>query len=222
LELALAKYHLAQATAAPGTSRLTIAQENCLWGSYKLLLSIAAMQISDGEATEAEKATIARMQAHCILPPAPWDTAAFGAPPSPPRAPGTPSLAEGATAAGTSSKRSKPTKWWLQPDDADWRKSAWTRPVANRTRTIKVRGNKNEGWIELPDVAVREFLTWYDHAELFDEKKGVVTDFDRNHAYDYRFEGGKWLSQRNPNHPESNPREVQVLYSGAPPEDGNW
>ena len=47
LDAVFAKYHILQASAAAGTSGLTVPQESCLWGSYKLLLLVAAMQIND-------------------------------------------------------------------------------------------------------------------------------------------------------------------------------
>ena len=65
-------------------------------------------------------------------------------------------------------------------------------------------------------------MAWYDHARDGDVKKSVTTDFVHKHAYDYKVEGGVYLSQRNPNHPENPPREVQVIYVGAVETDTNW
>ena len=75
---------------------------------------------------------------------------------------------------------------------------------------------------ELPPRAREELLAWCDTARVGDAKKSVTTDFAKNHAYDYTFEGGVYLSQQNPNHPQSRPREVQVIYVGAVEKDTNW
>ena len=88
-------------------------------------------------------------------------------------------------------------------------------------RTIKVRGDGNQ-WIELPPCAREELLKWYDRAKIGDMKKGVIANLENRHAYDYKFEGGIYLTQRNPNHPDSPPREVQVIYVGAVETDSNW
>jgi len=222
LDAVFAKYHILQATAAAGTSGLTVPQESCLWGSYKLLLLVAAMQINDCGPTDQEKETIVRMQAQGVLPPSPWDPATFRAPPSPPGAPGTPADAVDAIASGSAKHRKRTGKWWEHPADAEWRHGDWTEPKPDRSRIIKVKGNKNEGWIELKPATTAELLAWYDKAQPLDEKKGVVTDHEKRHSYDYRFEGGKYLTQRNPNFPDSNPRECQVLYFGVAPDEGNW
>jgi len=199
-----------------------VPQETCLWGSYKLLFLVAAMQINDCGPTDQEKETIVRMQAQGVLPPSPWDPATLRAPPSPPGVPGTPAGAVDATASGSAKPRTKAVKWWLHPADAEWRHAVGTRPHPERSRTIKVKGNKNEGWIELRPATVAELLAWYDGAQLFDEKKGVVTDPEKKHSYDNKFEGGKCLTHRNPNFPDSNPRECQVLYFGVAPDERNW
>jgi len=186
-----------------------------------LLLLVAAMQINDCGPTDQEKETIVRMQAQGVLPPSPWDPATFRAPPSPLGAPATPPAAsENAAGSGGSSKGNK--RWWEDPPDAAWRQEKWFEHHAERTRTIKVKGNKNEGWIELAPYAVRELLHWYDRAAVFVVYKEDSAATEKRHFYDYRYEGGRWLSQRNPNFPESNPKACQVLYVGAVPEDGNW
>ena len=103
----------------------------------------------------------------------------------------------------------------MDPPDADWRKADWITHDAARARIIKVLGDKKE-WIELPPVPTRQLLAWHDTAQRGDTIKGVTTDPVRNHAYDYTYEGGCWLSQRNPNFPDSPPRHVQVAYVGDP------
>ena len=51
--------------------------------------------------------------------------------------------------------------------------------------------------------------------------KGVVTNAN-GHAYDYRVEGGKYLTQTNPNYSGTRSRECQILYAGGPLEDQRW
>jgi hypothetical protein len=93
----------------------------------------------------------------------------------------------------------------LDPADADWRKDPWISHDEGRARVFKVTGDK-EGWIELPVVATQRLLAWHDKAQPGDTIKGVTTDIVRNRAYDYTYEGGCWLSQRNPDVPASPPR----------------
>jgi len=222
LDRALVRYHLAQTDTATRTSHLTVTQEMIMFSVYKHLLLVAAMQLSASGPTEQDQAIIVRMQALGILPPSPWDNMAAPAPPSPPGAASPPADAEHATASGPAKSRKTRGKWWMDDADAEWRRATWCSAQDGRSRTIKVRGNKNEGWIELRPPTVAELLRFYDKAQLFDEVKGVVTDPETKHCYDYRFEGGKYLSQRNPNFPESNPRECQVLYCGVEPSETNW
>ena len=55
---------------------------------------------------------------------------------------------------------------------------------------------------------------------MLDTKVGVVTNAN-GHAYDYRIEGGKYLTQKNPNF-DSGPRECHILYVGTPVEESAW
>ena len=71
-------------------------------------------------------------------------------------------------------------------------------------------------------MPTRQLLAWHDSAQRGDTIKGVTTDPVRNHAYDYTYECSSYMTQRNPNFPDSRPRTVQVVYVGAAETDGNW
>ena len=90
----------------------------------------------------------------------------------------------------------------------------------DRRRTIKVLldGNKYE---DMEPTVVQTLLDWYDKGHLFDVKKGVLNKAN-DRAYDYRIEGGKHLTQNNPNYPESNPRPCQILYVEAAVPESTW
>lgn len=222
LDKAAAKYHMVQARAASSPVPMTMSEENCVMHALRLMLLTCSMQVSTRGATDQEKATMLRLQQHAILPPTETWAAMGSAPPSPPGPPSAAAAAEEPAAGSSAKKRSKAKRqWWLDPPDAEWRKEPWTMHDTGRNRTIKVMGDKKE-WIELPFQAVRQLLQWYDTSALFAEIRGVVTDLTRNHAYDYRIEGGKFLTQRNPNYPDSPPRECQVLYAGAVETESNW
>ena len=224
LDLAVGKYHQAQAEAAKASCQLTMVEENCIMGGLRLMLLTCAMQVHNRGATAADKNTIGRLQLLGILPPTDsWNKVAGCAPPSPPGAPATAmETDDGASSEAEKKKpRSKNPRWWLDAPDAEWRKAAWIAHDAARARIIKVMGDKKE-WIELPPVPTAQLLAWHDTAQPGDTIKGVTTDLVRNHAYDYTYEGGCWLTQRNPNFPDSRPRTVQVVYAGAPMQDGNW
>jgi hypothetical protein len=199
-------------------------EENCIMGGLRLMLLTCAMQVHNRGATAADQNTIGRLQLLGILPPTDsWNKVAGCAPPSPPGAPATAMETDDGTASEADKKetRARNRQWWLDPPDADWRKEGWISHDPNRDRVIKVLGDKKE-WIELPPVPTRQLLAWHDSAQRGDAIKGVTTDLVRNHAYDYTYEGGCWLTQRNPNFPDSRPRTVQVVYVGAPMRECNW
>ena len=77
-------------------------------------------------------------------------------------------------------------------------------------------------WITFPPNAVKILLAWYDKARVGDSIEAVETDEVRHHAYDYRFEGSKYLTQHNPMHREANPRECQVVYVGSEETEDHW
>ena len=224
LDLAVGKYHQAQAEAAKASCQLTMVEENCIMGGLRLMLLTCAMQVHNRGATAADQNTIGRLQLLGILPPTDsWNKVAGCAPPSPPGAPATAMETDDGAASEADKKktRSRNRQWWLDPPDADWRKADWITHDAARARIIKVMGDKKE-WIELPPVPTAQLLAWHDTAQPGDTIKGVTTDLVRNHAYDYTYEGGCWLSQRNPDFPDSRPRHVQVAYVGDPLRTPPW
>ena len=131
--------------------------------------------------------------------------------------------AEQAASSGTagSSKKKKPKtrRWWEDDIEAEWRKEPWVMHDVDRKRTIKVLLD-GQKWEVLDDEVVQTLLNWYDKGQLFDVKKGVLNKNER--AYDYRIEGGKHLTQNNPNYPESNPRHCQILYVEAAEPESTW
>ena len=84
----------------------------------------------------------------------------------------------------------------------------------DRVRTIKVKLDGKQGWGTLSAAGTQRLLAWYGQGKLMDVIKGVVTNDANGYAYDYRIENGKYMSQNNPNFPQSNPRECQVVYVG--------
>jgi len=54
-------------------------------------------------------------------------------------------------------------------------------------------------------VATQRLLACHNKAQPGETIKGVTTDLVRNHAYDYPYEGGCWMTQRNPNFPDIRP-----------------
>ena len=132
--------------------------------------------------------------------------------------------AEQAASSGTagSSKKKKPKtrRWWEDDIEAEWRKEPWVTHDVERRRTIKVLLDGKK-WEELDDEVVQTLLKWYDKGRLFDVKKGVMNK-KIERAYDYRIEGGKHLTQNNPNYPESNPRHCQILYVEAAVPESTW
>ena len=90
LDLAVGKYHQAQAEAARASCQLTMVEENCIMGGLRLMLLTCAMQVHNRGATAADQNTIGRLQVLGILPPTDsWNKVAGCAPPSPPGAPAT-------------------------------------------------------------------------------------------------------------------------------------
>ena len=89
-----------------------------------------------------------------------------------------------------------------------------------RRRIIKVRLDGKE-WGELTEEGTQRLPSWYDRGRLMDVLKGVVTNAN-GQSYNYRIEGGKYLTQTNPNFPGTNPKECQILYVGEEAEDTWW
>ena len=124
------------------------------------------------------------------------------------------------TAGGSKRRKPKARAWWNDDMDAEWRKEPWVLCDAERKRTIQVMCDGKK-WVELDCAAVQTLLAWYDRARLGDVKKGVGCQ-QNGRAYDYKIEGGKYLTQNNPNFPESNPRPCQILYVGASEPEDSW
>ena len=190
----------------------------------KLQLTGCAMLLKSHGLTDQDHATITRLTFMNLLPPpAQWTDHGI-APPSPPIDATAAAAADETVATGGSGKKKNKSKhkWWEDPDDAPWRHEPWVSATQGRHRTIKVKGDGADNWIEFPRQAVEQLLAWYDFARRGDTLQAVVTDIARNHAYDYKIEGGKYLSQRNPSCPDSKPREVQILYAGEIETATNW
>ena len=123
-------------------------------------------------------------------------------------------------AGSTRKKRTKMRKWWEDAADAEWRKEPWVVHDVERTRTIKVMLDGHE-YVPLESDVVQTLLTWYDKGHLGDEIKGVKCKVN-DRAYDYKIEGGKYLTQNNPNYPDSKPRPCMILYDGAAEPASTW
>ena len=132
--------------------------------------------------------------------------------------------AEQAASAGdagsTKKRKAKQRQWWNDPADAEWRQEPWVRHDVDRTRTIKVMVEARK-FVTMEQDVVQTLLNWYDRGHLFAEIKGVMCKANER-AYDYRIEGGRYLTQNNPNYPESPPRECQILYGGAAEPASTW
>ena len=118
LDLAVGKYHQAQAEAARASCQLTMVEENCIMGGLRLMLLTCAMQVHNRGATAADQNTIGRLQLLGILPPTDsWNKVAGCAPPSPPGAPATAMETDDGAASEADKKkpRSRNRQWWLDP-----------------------------------------------------------------------------------------------------------
>ena len=142
LDLAVGKYHQAQAEAAKASCQLTIVEENCIMGGLRMLLLTCAMQVHNRGATGADQNTIERLQLLGILPPTDsWNQVGGCAPPSPQGAPATHVATDAASASGSypNKRPYNPRKWWLDPPDADWRQDTWISHDFYRDRVINSR-----------------------------------------------------------------------------------
>lgn len=114
---------------------------------------------------------------------------------------------------GPRNRKSKTS--WDDPRTAEWRQEPWVYHNPARRREIRVFGGKATGWIKLPPEPTQILLRWYDGGQLGDIYEGLRTDPDNDHSYDYRIEGGKYLTQRNVNR-SGEPRECHIVYGEAP------
>ena len=129
-----------------------------------------------------------------------------------------PDQASGGGGRNRGKKKSSAAHHWDDPKDAEWRhEEAWVVSHWERGRSIRVWGGEATKWITLPDTPTQELMHWYDHGKLFDMKKGVKVVTDEGDMYlDYRIEGGKYLTQNNPNRPGP-VRECRIVYVGQDP-----
>lgn len=107
--------------------------------------------------------------------------------------------------------------WLQEPLDAPWRMAPKRPAIEGRPRTVVVAGNKGEGWIKMPDRAVETLLAFYDAAEIYSVSADVIGA--NGWTYTFRFEGGIYLSQQNPNHPDQPRRQARVVYVGEEVDD---
>ncbi len=118
----------------------------------------------------------------------------------------------GGAGGGGRNKKKKSKFSWDDPLDAPWRLSEdWIYNKPGHRRYIKVNCGARQGWLTLPPGPTQQLLEWYDESRLGDEIFGVMTDLENQHAYNYRIEGGMYLTQRNPNR-ENTPRECHIFY----------
>ena len=190
--------------------------------AMKMVLIACAWHTKQCDDSPANQAAFQQMQGMGWLPP-------HGFPSTPGMGGGSASAcaseqAEQAPSSGPggSSKKKKPKNrhWWKDDMDAEWRQEPWVTHDVSRRRTIKVLCD-GKTWEELDHEAVQTLLAWYDKGSLGDVKKGVMIKKNER-AYDYRIEGGKHLTQNNPNYPDSNPRPCQIVYVGAAEPEATW
>jgi hypothetical protein len=113
----------------------------------------------------------------------------------------------------TSGKKKKAKKKAFDwEEDGEWRAEPKLPNDPTRERGIKVMINEHPGWSWIEGDAKQTLLEFYDNAEIKETCKSVQVAEDR--VYDYRFEGGHWMSQSNPKYPERRWREVVVVYRG--------
>ena len=74
-----------------------------------------------------------------------------------------------------------------------------------------MKGDGSE-WHVLESGPCQRVLGFYDTARIGDVLKSV--SMPNGHVWDYKYEGGKFLTQWNPMFKERKPREVMVVYTG--------
>lgn len=106
---------------------------------------------------------------------------------------------------------------WDDPMDAQWRmdlhREGWVQNKTGFTRRIKVYHGAADGWKDLMKEPTEELLRMYDGAILGAERFGLIVDRVKGLSYNYRYEGGQWLTQTNPN--RTNKRRACQVYYGA-------
>ena len=190
----------------------------------RCMLAACALQVRAWEPSDDNKRLLTMLQSQQLVPmdpgsaPGTAGAEAFAAVASP----GTPEAASG-SAGGSKKKRSKAAhKWWEDEETAEWRQEPWVLHNPDVPRVIKVLGDGKAGWHTLPAAATKRILAFYDTGKLGDVILGVEGNEELHHFYNYKIEGGKWLSQQNPNHPSANPRQCQIQHGNSDPVEADW
>ena len=110
----------------------------------------------------------------------------------------------------TKRMRAKPSDWWRDPLDADWRRAPGCPQLRGWSRTIKVQGF-GVHWHYLDEDSCLHVLAFYDQAMIGDTLKSVAQPDGQ--MRDYEFEGGCTLTQWNPRFPDRRPRLATVMYA---------
>jgi hypothetical protein len=108
-------------------------------------------------------------------------------------------------------KKGKNFNW---DEDGEWREEPklGSDPVLERGVKVKLDGDQ---WTFLSPEATQKILWFYDGATPKETLQGVKMPDER--IFNYRFEGGIWLTQHNPMFPERKPREVNIVYKSSEP-----
>jgi len=115
--------------------------------------------------------------------------------------------------AGCGKKKKPRNKKFDWEADAAWRNDPKLPADPLRQRGIKIKINEDPGYTWVEGDALQTLLQFYDNANLKDVCERVEVSPGR--IYDYRFEGGNWMSQSNPSYPDRKRREVVVVYVAA-------
>jgi len=115
--------------------------------------------------------------------------------------------------AGCGKKKKAKNKKFSWEDYGPWREEPKVPADPLRQRGIKVKINEAPGWSWIEGDAKQKLLQFYDNANVHDVCESVEVAPDR--VYDYRFEGGIYMTQANPMFPERKWREVHVVYVAA-------
>jgi hypothetical protein len=107
-------------------------------------------------------------------------------------------------------KKAKGNKHYDWDEDGEWRRDPKLPHDPVRERGIKVKINEQPGWCYLEGDAKQAVLQFYDRAQVWDSITGIEMPDGR--TFDYRFEGGHYMTQFNPTWPDRRRREVHVVY----------
>ena len=101
------------------------------------------------------------------------------------------------------------------PADAEWRmdKESWVKRSTDRRRRVQVFLGPKQGWQDYSERVTGILLEFYDRAKPLDQLDGVSVDTPEGNLYlDFRFEGGAYMTQTNPNRTGIR-REVKVYHT---------